>query len=152
MEVKDIVVALHRGKGFSEAEASKQAYTMFAAVRSKHPRLNITGLVFEGEKTIVVLQNKTRVIFAPSLPVPIWKYPESARTTNPKTADRRYLNVLGRLIGLEIRSLSPERSDDEKREATEEIDKILKQRGATSVKSLEERLLQANEAEWGLLD
>lgn len=141
MDIRDIIAIFRREKNLSEAKASEQAHAMLATIRGRHPRLEITAVVVDGLNTIICLANGTQVKFDPSLPVPIWKYPEGVWITDPKTANTRYLNVLSRLEYLEDTICSPKSTDDDKWKAQVEIEEILTKRSAKSITELRDRML-----------
>jgi hypothetical protein len=148
MDVKDIIVALRREKNLDEASASEQAYAMLATVKGKHPRLKLTAIVNDGQITTLCLENGTQVKFDPSFPVPVWKYHDGARTTDPKRQNSLIFRSLDRIDGLERKALFA-RSEAGKQEAREAIATIVKQCGASSVDELRKRVFAAALAERG---
>lgn len=137
MEVNEIITVLRREKNLNEADASEQAYAMLATVKSKHPRLAITAVVVEGQATTLCLKNGTQVKFDPSLPVPIWKYSEGARSTNPhpKYYNRSVTKVLDKAFDLED-TIKDASSAEEKRKAKKELAALLLSRKVSSVDEL----------------
>jgi hypothetical protein len=148
MEIKDIIAALRRGTELTEADASEKAYAMVATVKGKHPRLKISAVVVDGLNTTICLANGTQIKFDPTLPVPIWKYPESMQRMNPKTKATSFVNVLNRLYYLQL-TAKYGKTTKEKEAAQIELDAILKKRGAKSIDELETRIHGALAAERG---
>jgi len=148
MDIRDIIATLRREKNLSEAQASKQAYTMVATIRGKHPRLKITAIVIDEQCMTVCLKNGVQVKFGPSFPVPVWKYHERARTMHPKRKTTSYFSTLAYIYSLQRRILFA-KDEVTKVEVQAEIDAILKRCGAKSVEKLEERMETAAAAERG---
>lgn len=139
MEVKDIINLLRNEKGLTEAEANERAHAMLATVKGKHPRLEITAVVIEGNLTIVCLANGTQAKFDPSLPVPIWKYPEGKRASHPKSFDRSMMRLMDKAIELE-RDSRRASSEADRQKAKKELALIFKKWKVSSLDELETAL------------
>jgi hypothetical protein len=136
MEINEIIAVLRREKNLNEADASEQAYAMLATVKSKHPRLEITAVVVDGQTTTLCLKNGTQAKFDPSLPVPIWKYAEGKRSTHPKSLDRSMMSLMDKAIDLE-HDAKKASSAQERQQAAEKLAAILNKWKVTSVDELE---------------
>ncbi len=147
MEVKDVITLIRQKKNLSEAKASEQAYTMFATVRARHPRLTITDVMVDEQAVTLCLKNGTQVMFDSLLPVPVWKYHRNARGTSFKHGCVSLDKFSDLIKMLEFKSKFAE-SDEVKREVDDEIAAVLKTCSASSIKELKKRILLAIRAEY----
>ncbi len=146
MEINKIISLLRNEKKLSQAAASERAYAMMANILGRHPRSVVTTLVFEKEVVVVCLKNGTQVKFDPKTPVPIWKYNAGKKSTASRSGIP-YANILHRISKIKLELLKNNISEELRANLQEELDNILKKRGAKSVEELEDRIILALEDE-----